>query len=320
MKTLFLGIRADRLTTEAVLTDDSGHSLSRVLVPNSEARSTRELLSRVYQEAIQDHSGSLTAAVALPGLFTEPLRRAATDTVRSVLPQGSAVLLCDELEALLAGALGGRPGLVARSGHDAAIGRVTDEGLFSRTEEEFDPLGQEGSVLWLGTRTLQLAVRILEGRLPPSPRLEGLLKEHFNSVTLGQIVENLEHQAPDAENIAELGRRTLELSAFPDPEPACRALVIRATRKFSELLEQAVHPEEDLAGVLHDSAAHEVFREEVVRQSPRISWQESHSSPLDGALLLAEAYARLVSDGGSEPEREIGAEVWRAAMKQASRL
>lgn len=319
MRTNYLGIRADQVYTEGVLADTNGQVYGRTRVPNGEARSSRELLARVYQECTQDHTGPVTAAVALPGLFTQPLRLAARETVRSVLPEGCPVLLCDELEAVLAGALEGSPGLVARSDHDAAIGRVDEEGQFQRIEAEFDPLGQEGSALWLGTRTLQLAMRILEGRLPPSPRLEGLLNGHFGSITLAQLMHNMEQEAPDAEKIIALGRRTMELSTFPDPEPACRALLMRASRKFSELLEEAAVDGKEWRGVLCGSATLEAFRDEVVRQNPNISWQEGKRSPLDGCLLLAEAYADLIHDSGSEPTGDFAPQVWVRAGRQASR-
>ncbi len=316
MKAYCLAVRADQTHTRAILQNENGETVGQSLIANSQAGSSKELLSLVYERCNGDHQGPIHAVVALPGLFTAPLRHAAAQTVRSALPSHCQFLLCDELEAVVAGALGGAPGLVARSGHDAAIGRVSEDGLFTRTEEEFDPLGQEGSALWLGTRTLQVAVRMLEGRLPPSPRLEGMLHHHFGSVTLGELLHGLETQTPPSDVITELGRRTVALSAFPDPEPACRALVVRASRKFSELLAQACGEQSDLRGVLHDSAAQQAFRDEVVRQSQGVTWEEPVAEPLEGCLLLARALSRLLENGTPE-ESDLAQLVWREAMKQA---
>lgn len=317
MRPYHLAIRADHTVTRAILQDDLGQTVGRSQIQNATANSSKELLSQLYQECNGGQEGPLHAVVALPGLFTTPLRRAAAETVREALPHGCRLLLCDELEAVVAGALGGAPGLVARSGFDAAIGRISAEGEFTRTEEEFDPLGQEGSALWLGTRTLQVAVRMLEGRLPPSPRLEGMLHQHFGSVTLGQLLHNLETQTPPADVITELGRRTVALSAFPDPEPACRALVVRASRKFSELLALACgEQQQDLRGVLHDSAAQEPFRDEVVRQSQGVRWEDAQGDAMEGCLILARAMSRL-SEQEILDESELAPLVWREAMKQA---
>lgn len=305
---LLLGVRADSTHTEAVLAEASGRAIGHVTIANSEARSSRELLERAFQEASIEYSGpipALTAVMALPGLHSAPLRRAAGETVRAVLPPGSRAILCDQLEAVLAGGLGGEPGHVLSVGHEAAVGSLSSLGVFHRTEEPAEMMGQEGSGLWLGTRTLQLAARLREGRLPETPRLVSMLTDYFGKSTLQEVWDSVMSDAPDAVTITALARRTIALSEFPDPEPACRALVVRAARRLGELLHQAAadlgesEPEEMLA-TWHGSSARGALLDEVVRQTPQMRWQPPGLGALEGCLFMARAYGKQDELGQGE--------------------
>lgn len=324
MCALLLGLRADATHTEAVVTETCGRHWGYVQIPNSQARSSRELLERAFQEASIDYPGPippLVTVAALPGLDSEPLRKAAAETVRSVLPTGSRVVLCDELEALLAGALGGEPGHVLSSGHQAGVGSISRDGIFTRTEEPPELMGQEGSGLWLGTRTLQLAARLREGRLPETPRLVSALTEHFGMATLQDVWDTVMMEAPDPLSIVALAERTIQLSEFPDPEPACRALVVRAARRLSELLTMA-HQDNDgeTATSWHGVSATGALLEEVRRQTPELDWRKPRSSGLEGCLFMARVYGEGGLGEGESLVVDAGPSLWQALRKNPEQL
>lgn len=321
---LLLGVRADSTHTEAVLARSAGQTIGYVAIPNREARSSRELLERAFQEASIDYSGpipALTAVMALPGLHSAPLRRAAGETVRAVLPPGSRAILCDQLEAVLAGALAGEPGHVLSVGHEASVGSLTSSGVFTRTEEPAEMMGQEGSGLWLGTRTLQLAARLREGRLPETPRLVGMLTEHFGKGSLQEVWDTVMSDAPDAISITALAERTIALSEFPDPEPACRALVVRAARRLSDLLQQATQQGEgETLATWHGRSAMGALLDEVFRQTPEMRWQPPGLGALEGCLFMARAYGQQDVGEGECQVVEADQSLWLSMRERKEAL
>ncbi len=324
MCALLLGVRADSTHTEAVLADSVGRPFGHVQIPNGEARSSRELLERAFQEASIEYSGPippLIAVMGLPGLHSAPLRRAAAETVRRVLPQGSRALLCDHLEPLLAGGLQGEAGHLVSSGHDAGIGSLSMAGVFTRTEEPPDMMGQEGSGLWLGTRTLQLTARLLEGRLPESARLVSALTEHFQKRTLQDVWDTVMAEAPDAINVTSLATRTIALAGPPDPEPACRALVVRAARRLCELLATAVQDNESQNLVTwHGRTATGALLDEVLRQTPEMRWQAPRFGGLDGCLFMARSYQPGDLGEGECQVEDAGPSLWLAMRERRDAL
>jgi N-acetylglucosamine kinase-like BadF-type ATPase len=321
---LLLGVRADSTHTEAVLANFSGQPFGYVMIPNGEARSSRELLERAFQEASIEYSGPippLVAVMALPGLHSAPIRRAAGETVRAVLPAGSRAILCDQLEAVLAAGLHGEPGHVLSVGHEAAVASVTAQGVFSRTEEPAEIMGQEGSGLWLGTRTLQLAARLREGRLPDAPRLVGLLTEHFGKSSLQEVWDTVMADAPDAISITALAERTITLSEFPDPEPACRALVVRAARRLCDLLAQAMTESEgETLATWHGRSAMGALLDEVHRQTPEMRWQAPRMGALAGCLFMGRAYGERDLGEGECQVEEAGPPLWLAMRERKDAL
>lgn len=316
MEPLLLAIRADSTHTSAVLCDEAGFQFGQVRLLNFQARSTRELLERAFQEASLDYVGSLPpvlAVVALPGLDTPSMRRSAAETVRLILPKGSRILLCDELEPLLAGGLGGDPGILLVSGHRAMAGAVEANGIFRRIETPMEELGQEGSGLWLGTRTLQLIAHVRQGRVAPNAQFMAMLGGHFGLDSLEAIWESLMESPPNALATMELAKRSLELAAFPQPDPACRALVVRAARRLVDLVE-GLQSALDLplqVATWHGATAAGALLDEVKRQTPSLCWQAPRFSELEGCLFMARAYGASILDRDSEVHVEdVSSELW----------
>lgn len=324
MCALLLGVRADSADTEAILADSGGQPWGHVSIPNGEARSTRELLERAFQEASINYPGTippLVAVMALPGLSSAPLRRAAAETVRTVLPLGSRAVLCDDLEPLLAGGLEGQSGYLVTSGKEAAVGTVDQQGVFVRVDEPQDPLGQEGSGLWLGTRTLQLAARLLDGRLPPNERLVQALTEHFDRRSIQDVWDAVMAEAPDARTIIALAGRTIHLANTVNPEPACRALVVRAARRLSELVAHAQQQEDvESLATWHGATATGALLEEVVRQTPELKWQPPHFGALDGCLFMARSRGDQGLGQGESQVDDAGPGLWLTMRERREAL
>lgn len=326
MDPLLLAVRADSMQTQAILSDTSGQVYGRAKVANGEASTTLELLRRVYEEATVSYLGiipPLRAIVALPGLNSASVRRSAADLVKAILPRGSRILLCDELEPLLAAGLGGESGLLLVSGHQAVVGSVDLRGVFRRTEDPLHELGQEGSALWLGTRTLQLIARLREGRLPTGQRLPSLFYEHFNQDNLCDIWNSLMDDPPDAENILKLAQKSVRLAAFPDPEPACRALVVRGARRLADLIVQAQAEASELTklATCYGNTASGALLDEVKRQTEDLLWATFLRSELEGCIFMARCHHRFPSDLEQEYEvDEASASLWLTMRERKDQL
>lgn len=320
MSQLLLGLRADPSHTEATVVSSEGKVWGKVRIPNAQASSSRELLERAFQEAALELPGPippLLAVVALPGLRSGALRRSAAETVRAILPQGSQALICDELEPVLAVHLQGAPGLLLWSDLEAAVAQLDSDLLYTRHCEEPDPLGQEGSGLWLGTRTLQLTARLLEGRLPENSRLNEILPAHFGQATVRDVWEQVMSDPPDANELTELALRTIELARHPEPEPSCRALVVRAARRLGELLARAeISAVPNLVATWAGRTAVGALLEEVQEQNSRLDWRSPFpGDPLTGCLQLAQTLGGLVAQAETSVD-DIASMHWRALREQ----
>lgn len=323
MSPLLLALRADAHQTHAQLSQLDGPSWDTVRIANHEARSSRELLERAFQEACLEVCGPLppvVAIAALPGLHSAALRRAAAETVKSFLPRGSRVVLCDALEPLLAAGLQGEAGHLLCSGHEAGVATISLDGVFTRTEEEPDLMGQEGSGLWLGTRTLQLTARLLEGRLAEAPRLTQALTEHFAQSNLAEVWDQVMRQPPDVSEILALSARTIALAELPDPEPACRALVVRAARRLGELL--AIANREPMGetpyATWHGPSATGALLREVVRQTPELTWQPPRLDAMEGCLSLLRAFGTEGLGQGESVVEDAAPPLWLALRQGKS--
>ena len=320
MNQLYLGLRADPSHTEATLVSSEGNIWGRVKIPNAQASSSRELLERAFQEASIELPGPippLVAVMALPGLRSQPLRRSAAETVRAILPRGSRALICDELEPLMALHFQGSPGVLVWSDLEAAVGHLDEEFVFTRHCEEPDPLGQEGSGLWLGTRTLQLTARLREGRLPETKRLVEALAQHFGRSSVHEVWDQVMSEPPDAVFLTELASRTIELAHQANPDPACRALVVRAARRLGDLLARipADSARPRRASWAGRSAIGSLLQQ-VQEQNPDLEWlSEPPSGALEGCLLLAQTVLSKPVTQESTVE-DLAPKHWHALRRQ----
>lgn len=308
MKKLTLAIQADEHETQANLADDRGCNSGIIRYPNQQASSTVELIKQTYLRARSEYGGFLdsdeldkTAIVALPGLESPSLHQAALATTQKALGEEWSIWLCDSLAPKLVGALGGKPGLLAHSDTDASVACLDHQGKFFTKQHEADSLGREGSGLWLGTRLLQVAARMTEGKLEHSSKLEEALKNHFSVQTLTQLFHELEEKFPTPESMTQLGLLTVNLAEFPHPDPACRALVTRTSRRLAELVKDCIFESEVRRATWTGRILGGTFLEEVQKEVSELSWQAAAESWVEGAHLMAQA-VRSLSDTTLEPQ------------------
>lgn len=276
-----------------------------------------------------------TCVVAIPGIDRRPSRMHALAVVRKVLPEHLAIWLCSSLEAELAGALGGRPGLLIHAGMRAAAAGLERSGRFWSTGESEELLGDEGSALWLASRTLQLAVRGMEGKMARSQRLERTLTAYFGVDDLPELLERLDqgHLLPG--ELASSVSVILELASYPGPDPACRALVLKASRQLVQLTRVAAargrwsgSPYASWSGLALHGTLLEAYQAEVFKYLPELRWRPQVFPTPGGCLLLALAAAAVGThrgSGGLKPGltsippgpgiRNVDQDVWREAFR-----
>lgn len=309
----FLGVLSDSVRTRAILADASGRELARSTVEHARFGHSRELFEEVLTQTLAGQETSqLVAAVALPQLLSPAHRRSAAELLRRVFPSHSRVLLCDRWEAALAGSLGSQSGVLVFCGREAAVARADAEGNFARVEASPELLGGEGSGLWLGTRTLQMAARMAMGRMPVSERLEAVLTSHFGFAGLEEFVAQADVRPLDPEQVTALGTRVVELAAYPEPDPACRALVLQAARRLGQLIENVIGPEEgELVASHGGQTLHGTLLEEIRKTFPQLRFQPPKQDELEGSLQLARAGANLEDPEGDE----VGRQLWSALLE-----
>ncbi len=275
-----------------------------------------------------------TCVVAIPGLDRKPARLHALAVVGKVLPERLPVWLCSSLEAELAG-LGGKPGLIIHSGMRAAAAGLERSGRFWSTGESQEVLGDEGSALWLASRTLQLAVRGMEGRMQRSQRLERTLTAYFGVDDLPELLARLDKGQMQPGELAGSVSVILELASYPGPDPACRALVLKASRQLVQLTREAAargrwssSPVASWSGSALHGPLLEAYQTEVYKYLPDLRWRPQLFPSPTGCLVLALAAAAVGThrgSGGLKPGltsippgpgvRNVDQDVWREAFR-----
>ncbi|GMU54518.1 MAG: hypothetical protein AMXMBFR33_36640 [Candidatus Xenobia bacterium] len=333
---LLLGVDCGGDRSLCVLTDARGNLLAEGHAPAPGESNLEEVLRAAVAPCLEVvGEGDATTVVAIPGLDQRQARMHALAVVRKVLPERLAVWLCSSLEAELAGSLGGRPGLLIHAGMRAAAAGLERSGRFWSTGESQEVLGDEGSSLWLASRTLQLAVRGMEGRMARSPRLERTLVAYFGVDDLNELLALLDRGHLTPGELAGSVSVILELAAYPGPDPACRALILKASRQLVQLTRQASGrgrwasaPTASWSGSALHGPLLEAFQTEVFKYLPEVRWRPPVFPTPGGCLLLALAAAAVGThrgSGGLKPGltsippgpgvRNVDQDVWREAFR-----
>ncbi len=294
-------------TTEAAVFEAGGQEVVRRRVTNREFESSVELLECLLNPLEEWLLGpGLIAAVALRDLDTEVQRRSAARLLDRVLPQNTRGVLIDELEAELAGALRATPGVLFRSAMQAEAATVDVEGEFRKSSNPTETLGAEGSGLWLGTRLMQVLAKMTSGRIQPSQRLLAAASEMLQVQPDG-LGSRLSARWEEHE-VVSLARVAIALAEYPEPETACRALVLQASRRLSELSYEfgTVGPLASYSGLTVQGA----FLDALQNEHPDFLWCAPDRDPVGGAVLFAEA-ARPYLEQNSNGWVFSGPELWQ---------
>ena len=167
----------------------------------------------------------------------------------------------------------------------AEAASVDLEGKFRKSANPTETLGAEGSGLWLGTRLMQVLAKMTTGRLQPSERLlaAASAKLQVQPDGLGSRLTARweEHEVVSLAGVA------IALAEYPEPETACRALVLQASRRLSELSDAfgQVGPLASYSGQTVQGA----FLDALQNEHPQFLWCAPERDPLQGAVLFAEA-------------------------------
>lgn len=292
METLLLGIVAE------------GEEVVVALDGDGERWSSRGVLEHVVDATLGRVAGRAVVGVAADA---EPV------VALSSLPLSR----CRAWEAELAGALGGRPGVVVHSGMRAYAMAVNAGGQALRVQQTDEVLGEEGSALWLSSRALRMAVQGEAGRMQRSERLHRTLLACFAADSLDELVIRFESGQISREEMAGFIPSMLHLGAYPDPEPACRALLLQASRRLATLARTATEKAEiagPAAGSWTGSTMHapltEILVDDVKHTLDGISWASPRADAVEGALMLASAVARAKASPGP-----VGPRVWQALLQ-----
>ena len=310
MESFYLGLVVDSTETSALLYDDQGKKRAATVLPNKDFSSSRELLRTATLasfEAARD--GQLVAAVGLSGLDSAAHRQSAARMLSALMPANSLVLVGDYLEMTLAGAADFQPGRLFYSCSDAAVVTLDGRGNFSKAESARDPMGAEGSALWLGTRTLLLVTRMLTGKMDAEPRLVRAVERFFDT-SLEGVMASLAGIEP--ERVKGLSQVTLELSTYPDPVPACRALVLQACRRLRGLAGELANPG---GSWYQGSGLIGSLRDELAQQLELHEWSESRAGAVEGAVGLARAGHRVRDDLPETGVTDLSPLVWQMALQ-----
>lgn len=298
-------------TTEAAVFEAGGPEVVRRRVQNREFDNSVELLECLLnplEEWLVDQE--VYAAVALRALEHEPHRRAAARLMDRVLPEGCKGVLLDELEAELAGALRATPGVLFRSALQAEAATVDVDGNFRKSANPSEMLGAEGSGLWLGTRLMQVMAKMMRGRLEPSQRLLEAASQQLQVEPDG-LQYRLTSRWEEHE-VVSLAGVAIALADYPEPDTACRALVLQASRRLSELSHGfgEVGPLASYSGLTVRGA----FLDCLQNEHPDLLWCAPDRDPIEGAVLFVEA-ARSQFEQDSSPWLFSNEQLWQELFR-----
>lgn len=254
------------------------------------------------------------------------------EELEPLLSQSRSVWACRPEEAQLAGFLGGQPGLVLVSGLEASVAGI-DRTYYPRFMRQ-----SEGSAVWLGREALlghrsspRLAAEV-ERRFERLPNLKRVCLGSGCSGGLGEECKNegdplSSPNSPTAEDFRLLCQAcglVLDLAEFPGPEPFCRALVLKAARRLTDLCRYMVGRQRtgctaaSWSGLALKGPLLEALKTECSRYLPELRWRAPRFPAEVGAALLAKAgYDERVRRGDDRNSlRPVAQDVWRVLQRE----
>ncbi len=306
VKRALIGIDGGASKTVCALADDSGALLARGVSGSANffkngleaaSQSLRVAIDQALAEVGLRRSQVVAACAGLAGV-TRPEDRAVMErALAGILPDSRVVVENDGLVAL-AGATGGRPGVIVISGTGSIALGVNSKGERAQAGGWGNLLGDEGSGYDIARRAMIAAMRDFDGRGPAT----GLRQALIQDLCLNEIIEIVPLLYGDQLTHASVAALyPLVMHAAEGGDAVARGLIEEAARKLAEMAaavlvrlhEPASTPLAVAGGVLtHATRLRELFQLETRRLVPEVRFVEARHPPEIGAVLIAKAAAR----------------------------
>jgi glucosamine kinase len=235
-----LGIDGGGSHTRAVLADADGRiirsAVGASINPRHHDRPTvLERLRDLVQRVRRSRDEALSAAfLSLGGIST----RADAEAVETIAAEldglgGAKVSVANDAVAALVGGLAGRPGMVLIAGTGSACYGVAADGRSHWCGGWEHRADDAGSAYWMAIEALRAAVRVEDGRLPPST-LRDLVFGRWPLAEPRALAERLCRPDLDRARLAALAPDVIALAASDE---LARSIVERAVDELARLVE-----------------------------------------------------------------------------------
>ncbi len=235
----FLGVDGGGSHTRAVLADANGEIIGSGVGASINPRhhdvpTIRERLRELARRARGSRVEPLSAAfLSLGGIST----RADAEAVEAIAAEidelrGAKVKVANDAIAALVGGLAGRPGMVLIAGTGSACYGVAGDGRTHWCGGWEHRADDGGSAYWMAIEALRAAVRVEDGRLPPSA-LRGIV---FNRWPLSEpraLAERLSRGDLDRASLATLAPEVIALAAT---DALAKSIVDRAAEELAQMV------------------------------------------------------------------------------------
>jgi N-acetylglucosamine kinase-like BadF-type ATPase len=237
--TAILGIDGGGSHTRAIMTDADGRIVGSGVgasinprhqdVPTVRER-LRDLVRRVRGSRVEPLSA---AFLSLGGIST----RADAEAVEAIAAEidelaGAKVKAANDAIAALVGGLAGRPGMVLIAGTGSACYGVAADGRSHWCGGWEHRADDAGSAYWMAIEALRAAVRVEDGRLPPSA-LRDLVFDRWPISEPRALAERLSRGDIDRANLATLAPEVIALAAS---DALAKAIVDRAADELAQMV------------------------------------------------------------------------------------
>jgi glucosamine kinase len=237
--TAVLGIDGGGSHTRAVLADPGGSIIGTGVgasinprhhdVPTIRER-LRELVRRARVSRVDPPSA---AFLSLGGISTRA-DAAAVEAIAAKIDElaGAQVKVANDAIAALVGGLAGRPGMVLIAGTGSACYGVTGDGRSHWCGGWEHRADDAGSAYWIAIEAVRAAVRVEDGRLPPSA-LRDLVFNRWPLAEPRALAERLSRGDIDRANLATLAPEVIALAAT---DSLAKAIIERAADELAEMV------------------------------------------------------------------------------------
>jgi N-acetylglucosamine kinase-like BadF-type ATPase len=307
-RVLVLGIDCGGTSTRAAIADGDGNVLGLGISggsnPNEcDSRNTVEHIQQAVNAALQQASVNYTqlssAFVGMAGIGSEAEFAMANSLLDSAGLVASDVArgLDHDLRIALAGGLAGQPGICLIAGTGSSCYGRNADGISWKAGGWGSLLDDGGSACGLGYAALRAAVRIADGRLPPSTLLSEVMTAWKLTVPR-EIVSRVYRQGISKAEIATLA--PLVISAWTSGDPLAGEIVrdeIQQLIAMTQAVIKHLHMQSPdiccTGGLIENSSA---YRIEVINQMQSrfatMTVATPALPPVLGAVLLALQLAR----------------------------